>query len=509
MARQHDAAGITRTEERDGGWLAEFGPQTSSAFSSGMIKLLMAWIVFVAVLSFVTVPWLKASNGGDFSSSQIWFYHALMMPAAVLLLVVATRVFLLHAWVKYVVTHIAPVVIFEGVGELVLGYGAANHVASLTSFGYWVIMPCSLVLLGVTALFVIDIAWVAASVAFLPDRRAELPPRKAEITWALFLAGMSVITWIVFGLAAAANDVGISWNFWAGWQKESYSALIGNVVTAHSHGMLPSFMAVIVLLAAEAFGYSRMVGIRAQVARVGVGIMLAGIALYSGIYVVSALGTYVIPAWFPSGPGGVNGIAMDDTFTGLVGVGTLLLAAAMLPELRGLFGRAALRTGKAFKGLDPLRVGVYLTYLMAAVAMYFYGYYIEMNESQFGAGASGPHMMGDQVFTRSHLLFVFGALPIVAVFLLAVELTSSSSDRAMALHRLMAGLMMGGMLVTLVGMGIWTFSVPGHSPSWGAGNAGEVIYVLGQALMLIGAMVSLFAPSRTDTELDQRRVGEA
>ncbi len=479
---------------RNGNWPEDSGPRHSLDFTTVMVRLLMVWIVFVAVQTFFTVPWLKAGNGGDFTTSQIWFYHALMMPAAVLLLVLCTRIFLLHSWVKYVVTHIAPVVLFEGAGELVLGYGSAHGVSSLTSFGYWIIMPCSLVLLGVTALFFIDLVWVAVSVAFRPERQADLPPRKAEITWALFLVGMSVLSWIVFGMAAAANDVGVSWKFWAGWQHESYSTLVGNIVTAHSHGMLPSFMAGIVLVAAEAFGYSKMVGPRSQVARAGVGIMLGGIALFSGVYAVAAIGSFAIPAWFPFGKGAANGIAMDDTFTGLVGVGALILMGAMLPEVRGIFGRVGARTGRALKRINPLRVGVYLTYVSAAVVMFFYGYYIELNEVQYGFGQSGAHMMGDQVFTRSHLLFTFGSLPVIAVFLVAVELTASASPRGIAVRKAMGGVVTAGMLVTLIGMGVWVFTTSGHSATWSAGNAGEVLYIIGQALILVGAIVSLFAP---------------
>src|SRR5579875_2919527 len=283
-------------------WLDERGPRPALDFTTVMVRLLMAWVVLVAVLSFITVPWLSASNGGDLTAAQVWFYHALMLPSALLFLILCTRVFVLHAWVRYLVTHSALVAMFEGAGFLVLGYGTQHHVSSLVDFGYWVIMPATLELLGVTALFVVDIAWVAASCALVPERRAVLSPRKAEITWAFFLTGVSTLTWVVFGLVAAADQVGISWNFWAQAQKESYSTLMGNVVTAHSHGMLPSFMAAIVLLAAEAFGYSRLVGPRAQAARAGVGVMLGGIALYSGVYTVSALGTFVIPAWFPSGP---------------------------------------------------------------------------------------------------------------------------------------------------------------------------------------------------------------
>ena len=461
-------------------------------FTTVMVRVLMAWIVIVAVLSFITAPWLAPGNSGDLTPTLVWFYHALMLPAALLFLIICTRVFTLHSWVRYLVTHSALVALFEGAGFLILGYGTLHNVPSLVDFGFWVIMPATLELFGVTVLFVVDLAWCA----LVPPKGEAMTPQKAEITWVFFFAGVSVLTWVVFGLLAAASEVGISWSFWAGAQHESASALMGNIVTSHSHGMLPTFMGAIVLLAAEAFGYSRLTGARKQVARSGAGLMLAGIALYSGIYTVSGLGTFVIPAWFPHGAGGANGIAMDDTMTGLVGVGSLILAGAMLPELRGAFLRVAGGTGRALRRLNPVRVGVYLTYVMATADMFFYGYYIEMNETQFGFANTGSasRVIDDQIFTRSHLLFVFGALPIVAVFLLATELVGNVSAAGLTVKKWMARLVMAGMVVTLVGMGIWVFSTPGHLSTWSIGSGGELLYVAGQVLMLIGAIVSLFAP---------------
>jgi hypothetical protein len=460
-----------------------------------MVRVLIAWIVIVAVLSFVTVPWLAPGNGGDFTAPLVWFYHALMLPAALLFLILCTRVFVLHSWVKYLVSHSALVAIFEGIGFLILGYGTLHHVASLETFGFWVILPATLELVAVTLLFVVDLAYAA----LIPPQEQALSPQKAEITWVFFFTGVSVITWVVFGLAAAASQVGISWSFWAGWQHESTSTLMGNIITSHSHGMLPSFMAGIVILAAEAFGYSRLVGVRKQVARIGAGAMLGGIALYSGVYAVSGVGTFVIPAWFPSGAGGVNGIAMDDTMTGLVGLGALIVAAAMLPELRGSFLRLS---GTAMRRFNPVRLGVYLTYLMATAAMFVYGYYIEVNESQFGFNTTlaASRVIDDQIFTRSHLLFVFGSLPIIAVFLLAAELGGNVSKVGVALRGWMAGVIIAGMVVTLIGMGTWIFSTPGHQANWAPGSIGEILYIVGQALILVGAVIELFTPPSLVTE---------
>ncbi len=482
--------GEARGTERDGG----VPGARLDLFSSHMARLLSVWIVLVAALSFLTVPWLKSANNGDLTQSMTWFYHALMLPATLLFLILCTRVFVTHTWVRYLVSHSALVAIFEGAGFLVLGYGTLHNVSSLTSFGFWIIMPCTIELFLVTVVFVVDLAYAA----FRPPPGESISPQKAEIRWALFFSGVSVLTWVVFGLAAAASQVGISWAFWAQAQNEPTSALVGNIITSHSHGMLPSFMAAIVFLAAEAFGYSRLAGARKQAARAGVGVMLGGIALCSGVYTVSAIGTFVIPAWFPSGAGGANGIAMDDTMTGLVGVGALVLAAVMLPELRGSFRKAA---DVVKERVNPARVGVYMTYLMATVAMFLYGYYIEMHETKFGFNAlPAARAVGDQVFTRTHLLLVFCSLPIIAVFLLAAELLGDTSRMGATLKRWMAASVLTGMVVATLGMGIWVFSTPSHTKSWDVGNVGAVLYIIGQALILVGAVVELFMMRSPETQ---------
>ena len=190
---------------------------------------------------------------------------------------------------------------------------------------------------------------------------------------------------------------------------------------------------------------------------------------------------------------------MDDTMTGLVGVGALILAGAMLPELRNSLARLGSRIQQRY---NPVRIAVYLTYLCATAALYFYGYYIELNESKFGfASPPAARYANDQIFSRAHLLFVFGALPLMAVLLLAVEISGNVSEIAFRLRQWLSGSIISGMLITLVGMGIWVFSAPGHSTTLGSGNAGEIMYVIGQCLMLIGAIIEVFAlRSGTATE---------
>jgi quinol-cytochrome oxidoreductase complex cytochrome b subunit len=194
----------------------------------------------------------------------------------------------------------------------------------------------------------------------------------------------------------------------------------------------------------------------------------------------------------------VNGIAMDDTMTGLVGVGALILAAAMLPELRGSFRRT---TSVVKERFNPVRLGVYMTYLMATVVMFLYGFYIEMNESKFGFNQlPAAQAVGDQVFTRTHLLLVFGSLPIIAIFLLAAELLGDTSGRGAALKRWMSGSILVGMVVATMGLGIWVFSTPSHATSWSVGNVGAILYIVGQVLILLGAAIELFMMRSLETQ---------
>lgn len=476
---------------------AQAGPYLSEAkldvFSSSMARLVMLWIVLVGVASFVSVPWLShtqlpySSDSGDFTATQSWFYHALMLPSALLFLILCTRVFTTHNWVKYVVSHSALVAILEGAGFMILGYGTEHHMVSLVDFGYWIIMPCTVELFAVTAIFVGDLAWSA----FWPPSGEKMHGQKAEIHWALFFAGISVLTFVIFGIAEAASVVGISWDFWAEAQGKSSGALTSGIIEAHSRGLLPSFMAGIVFLAAEAFGYSRLAGLRKQMARGAVGIMLGGIALYSGIYTVSALGTFVIPRWFPSGAGGVNGLSMDYTFSGLVGLGALVLAGVMTPEIWGSFQKLA---GVVRERFNPVRLAVYMSYLMAALVVFIYGYYIQLNETYFGSGTQpATGAVDDQLFTRTHLLLAFGSLPVIAVFLVAAELLGSTWKIGATLRHFVSGTVIAGMVVSTVGMGGWAFATPAHANSWSLTAWGAILYMAGQCLILLGAAVELFA----------------
>ena len=162
----------------------------------------------------------------------------------------------------------------------------------------------------------------------------------------------------------------------------------------------------------------------------------------------------------------------------------------MSPEIWGSFHRVA---GVVKARFNPVRLAVYMTYVMASVAMFLYGYYIELNETSFGfATMPAARAVDDQIFTRAHLLLVFGSLPVIAVFLIAAELLGDTSGARATLKRWMAGSVLLGMLVSTAGMGTWVFSTPGHETSWDVSSAGAILYMLGQGLILVGAIFELF-----------------
>jgi hypothetical protein len=65
-----------------------------------------------------------------------------------------------------------------------------------------------------------------------------------------------------------------------------------------------------------------------------------------------------------------------------------------------------------------------------------------------------------------------------------------------------------GMVVTLIGMGTWVFSTAGNQANWAPGSIGQILYILGQALILVGAVIELFIPpslaAAEDTDAERR-----
>ncbi|MGC9071559.1 MAG: hypothetical protein ACP5HK_02535 [Acidilobus sp.] len=239
-----------------------------------------------------------------------------------------------------------------------------------------------------------------------------------------------------------------------------------NVVTSHSHTMLPLIMAGIASIAAVSYGYYEMKGAPKMVAAIGFLIMSYLILAVTWLYIVAGVGNYAIPTLFSSGPNDVNGLAMDDAMTGMIGWGALFVLIGLAAYLK--------RAGK-------LRDPFFLTILVAAVLIYLTipvtGYYIEFHEVYYGfATPPAPGWMNDFVYTRLHQDFGFFTLPSI---ILAVLLFRQFGLPDIA-RRNVSSLLISGMLITFAGGEAYFITLA--SPALYIAIVGAALIWLGLAL---------------------------
>ena len=204
-------------------------------------------------------------------------------------------------------------------------------------------------------------------------------------------------------LPALSNDV----TAWGGLQT-----FLGNLITSHSHQMLPAVMGGIVGLAAVSFGYERLSPVKRNIVNAGLVIAVFGTISMSYLYFISSFGTYVIPAIFTSGTGGMNGLALDDSQTGIVGIGALV-------SIIGLYYLLSKNPADRMVQISEL-----LTWIATMAVMVGIGYAMEFNETYYGFGTPGVPPSGgagyqyDMAFTDGHLLFAFFLMPLLAGIIL-------------------------------------------------------------------------------------------
>ena len=203
---------------------------------------------------------------------------------------------------------------------------------------------------------------------------------------------------------------------------------------------------------------------------------MAGTVFMTLIYVVGGITANEPPALFTFGAGGANGIAGDDLVTG-VGV--------MLGGLLAFLGMALQRQtpeGEEQAWWRPALLTVGWSWLLLVLTMIGAGFYIELNETTFGAG--DPHAAGaaaDAVFTFAHQDFAFFLLPAVIVLLTIADLYFKRSSTRWLSQ--VAGI---GTLVVFVGLLVYVFAAP--TSTYGPGY---VIMAVGMALVLAATIVFL------------------
>ena len=188
------------------------------------------------------------------------------------------------------------------------------------------------------------------------------------------------------------------------------------------------------------------------------------------LYLISSFGTYVIPTIFSFGLGGMNGLALDDTQTGLIGIGALISVIG----LYFIFSKK--------KSIRLLQIAEVTTWISTMFVLMGEGYAVELNETYYGFGNSGLPPNGgagylyDLAYMNGHLMFAFFLMPVLAVLLLGVILfiKKGSKYTDIGAYLSIAGTILGaaGVMVYLVTL------------SWYIEAAGLILVVFAMIFLL-------------------------
>ena len=435
----------------------------------------------IAVLAFISIflvigpilPGVSWFSLGDFSLDMVNFYHTIMIPFAFLLILYASELLGLGLLERKAVNlSTYPVLLLTVLGTIFF-YPASTQTAD------YVLQAMRDVWMLVLALMFLVYLLV------LPFRDRQ----KFKNIWGAYTlivittisAGIAAVVGMIYeygnlfgyaSLPALNNDV----TAWGGLQT-----FLGNLITSHSHQMLPAVMGGIVGLAAVSFGYEKLSSVKRNFVNAGLIIAVIGTISMSYLYFISSFGTYVIPAIFTSGTGGMNGLALDDSQTGIVGIGALVTIIGLYYLLSG--NRA-----------DRLvQISEMLTWIATMAVMIGVGYAMEFNETYYGFGSpgvppnGGPGFQYDMAFTDGHLLFAFFLMPLVAGILLLTMhyIKEFNTEKRLITYFIIAGTIIGG-------FGVLEYVI---TLSW-------VVEAIGLALLIIAIIITTYTFVRSASEKD-------
>lgn len=404
----------------------------SVSFFLDVKKNVLSIAAFVLALLLISplfpgVSWFRL---GDFTLYTVNFYHVIMIPLALILILVTANIFNSSNKLRNFLTLTTfPVLLFSLLG-LVLFYPT------------WAVNADAVMQTIRDIIMVIDgILLVIMLLIFPLTKKNEFK----SVYGAYILVLLASISATIAASMGMAFEYGSLYGFTSISFFNSYvnsigglSTFLGNALTTHSHEMLPAVMGGIVGLTAVIFGYNKLSTAYRTVVNVGLLISSIGIIAMTYIYLISSLGTYVIPTIFPFGPGGVNGLALDDSQTGIVGIGALIAIIGLV------------KTFESLKGRRSLQISSIATWVVAMATMVGVGYVIEFNEAFFGFGnppstGGGPGYLWDLAFTNGHLMLVFFMLVVAAgLFVTFYYLYKNDSSMfRIASYTAIAGMVLG------------------------------------------------------------------
>ena len=435
----------------------------------------------VAVLTFISIllvigpfiPGVSWFSLGDFSLDMVNFYHTIMIPFVFLLILYASELLGLGAQERKAVNLSTYPVLFLTVLGTVFFYPASTQTADYVLQALrdvWMLVLALMFLVYLLGLPLRD-----------RQRFKNIWGAYTLIVITTISAGIAAVMGMIYeygnlfgyaSLPAFNNDV----TAWGGLQT-----FLGNLITSHSHQMLPAVMGGIIGLATVSFGYEKLSSVKRNFVNAGLVIAVIGTISMSYLYFISSFGTYVIPAIFTSGTGGMNGLALDDSQTGIVGIGALVTIIGLYYLLSG--NRA-----------DRLvQISEMLTWIATMAVMIGVGYAMEFNETYYGFGSpgvppnGGPGFQYDMAFTDGHLLFAFFLMPLVAGILLLTMhyIKEFNTEKRLITYFIIAGTIIGG-------FGVLEYVI---TLSW-------VVEAIGLALLIIAIIITTYTFVRSASEKD-------
>ncbi|MFG1519229.1 MAG: hypothetical protein AAE977_01945 [Thermoplasmataceae archaeon] len=393
----------------------------------------------IAVIAFISIflvigpmlPGVSWFSLGDFSLDMVNFYHTIMIPFAFLLILYASELLDLGSAERKAVNISTYPVLFLTLLGTVFFYPTSTQTAD------YILQAMRDVWMLILALMFF------VYLLMMPIKNRQ----KFKSIWGAYL--LIVITTLSAGIAAVMGmiyEYGNLFGFtslsvlnndvtaWGGLQT-----FLGNLVTSHSHEMLPAVMGGIVALAAVTFGYEKLSGFKRNAVNLGMLIAFFGTISFTYLYLISSFGTYVIPTIAPFGPGGMNGLALDDSQTGIVGWGALI-------SILGLYYVLSNKPTDRLVQLSEL-----LTWIATMAVMIGVGYAMEFNEAYYGFGSPGTPPNGgigyqyDMAFTDGHLLFAFFLMPLLAgiILMLIHYVKGHETEKRIIVYFIGAGTVIG------------------------------------------------------------------
>lgn len=423
----HSAFNATMKSTSNGEYSSLLSMLSDSRFASIVILGFIALFLVVSPL-FPGVSWFQL---GDFTLPVVNYYHTIMIPFALMLIILAGSLLRVYPKIMKIVNYsVYPVLLFSVLG-LFFFYPSWSVTADEIFQGIR------------DGIVVFDAFILIVSLIVIPFKDSS---RFKKIWGAYLMILLAGISAEIAGVMGMLLEYGTLFGFGTSGFLSNYvnsvggvDTFLGNLLGSHSHQMLPAVMGAIVAMSAVLFKYENLSAKWRTLVNFGMIVSIIGTLAMSYVYWVSTFGTYQIPTLFVSGAGGANGLAFDDMLTGIVGIGAVI-------SIAGVYN-ASRKSGES----RSLTICEIATWIGAMFIMVGIGYIIEFNEAFYQTSG----ISYDNAFLDGHMLFTFFLVTVIAGVILAILHYGIYS----AMSRYIAALIIGGLVIGAEGVLIYTMTL--------------------------------------------------